>query len=80
MLAAAVRANLIYANGILRRRAGLADPRVETALTPSALAKLALARMVKASGIQKPNPRVLPVSFELDRRNLGELLPIARAA
>lgn len=78
--AAAVRANLIYANGILRRRAGLADPRVETALTPSALAKLALARMVKASGIQKPNPRVLPVSFELDRRNLGELLPIARAA
>ena len=78
--AAAVRANLIYANGILRRRAGLADPRVETVLTPSALAKLALARMVKASGIQKPNPRVLPVSFELDRRNLGELLPIARAA
>jgi len=78
--AAAVRANLIYANGILRRRAGLADPQVETALTPSALAKLALARMVKASGIQKPNPRVLPVSFELDPQNLGEILPIARAA
>ena len=78
--AAAVRANLIYANGILRRRAGLADPRLETALTPSALAKLALARMVKASGIQKPNPRVLPVSFELDRHNLGGLLPVAKAA
>jgi hypothetical protein len=78
--AAAVRANLIYANGILRRRAGLADPRLETALTPSALAKLALARMVKASGLQKPNPRVLPVSFELDRHNLGGLLPVAKAA
>jgi hypothetical protein len=49
-------------------------------LTPSALAKLALARMVKGSGVQKPNPRVLPVTFELDPRNLGELLPVGRAA
>ena len=78
--AAVMRANLIYANGILRRRAGLEHPRLETGLTPSALAKLALARMVKASGVQKPNPRVLPVSFVLDHRNLGDLLPVAKAA
>jgi hypothetical protein len=78
--AAVMRANLIYANGILRRRAGLGDPQVEAGLTPSAMAKLALARMVKASGIQKPNPRVLPISFRLDPHNLGALAPVAKAA
>lgn len=78
--AAVMRANLIYANGVLRRRAGMTGPRVETGLTPSAMAKLALARMVKASGIQKPNPRVLPVTFTLDPHNLGQLLPVAQAA
>ncbi len=78
--AAVMRANLIYANGILRRRAGVEDPQVEAGLSAAALAKLALARMVKASGMQKPNPRVLPISFTLDPHNLGHILPLAQAA
>ena len=77
--AALLRANVIYANGVLRRRAGL-DPALEPGAGPANMAKLALARMVKASGLQKPNARVLPVSFTLDPKQPGVPLPVDRAA
>lgn len=72
--AALLRANVIYANGLLRRRLG-ADPRIDAGFTPPAMAKLAVARAAKALGLHKPNPRVLPASFRLDAARPGTLLP-----
>ena len=77
--AALLRANVIYANGVLRRRAGI-DPALESGAGPANMAKLALARMVKASGLQRPNARVTPVSFTLDPRYPGVPQPLDRAA
>lgn len=59
--AALMRANVIYANGLLRK-AGL-NPRIQTAPHPAALAKIALARAAKATGMVKPNEKVLPKTF-----------------
>lgn len=70
--AALARANVIYANGVLRRRAGL-QPRLADGLTPVNLGKLALARGAKALKLQTPHERVLPVTFELDARAPGIL-------
>jgi len=72
---ALMRANVIYANGLLRQRLGRA-PVLETGVGPANMAKLALARMAKASGLQKPNARVLPVSFTLDPREPGVPQPL----
>jgi hypothetical protein len=72
--AALLRANVIYANGVLRRRLG-ARPRIDAGATAPALAKLAVARAAKALNLQKPNPRVLPTSFRLDAKQPGLLLP-----
>lgn len=72
--AALMRANVIYGNGVLRRRLG-ARPRVHAGFTPPALAKLAVARAAKAVNLQKPNPRVLPPTFRLDAAQPGRLLP-----
>ncbi|MGA0602348.1 hypothetical protein ACO2Q3_16690 [Caulobacter sp. KR2-114] len=72
--AALLRANVIYANGVLRRRLG-ARPRVHAGFTPPALAKLAVARAAKALNLQKPNPKVLPPTFRLDAERPGTLLP-----
>ena len=77
--AALLRANVIYANGVLRRRTGL-EPSLEPGATPANIAKLALARMVKATGLQKPNPRVLPVTFTLDAKQPGVPVLLDRAA
>lgn len=63
--AAVARANLIYANGVLRRRAGLA-PRLQEGLTAANLGKLLLARGAKAMNWQTPHERALPVTFALD--------------
>jgi hypothetical protein len=71
---ALMRANVIYANGLLRRRLG-ARPAIQRPLTPVGLGKLALARGAKALNLQKPNPRVLPTSFRLDAAQPGRLLP-----
>jgi hypothetical protein len=71
---ALMRANVIYANAVLRRRLG-ARPRVQAGFTPLGLGKVALARGAKAIGLQKPNERVLPSSFRLDPAAPGELLP-----
>jgi hypothetical protein len=72
--AALLRANVIYANGVLRRRLG-ARPAIDAGVTPAAVAKLAVARAAKALKLQKPNPKVLPTSFRLDAERLGRLLP-----
>jgi hypothetical protein len=73
--AALMRANVIYANGLLRQRLGR-DPVLESGAGPANMAKLALARLAKASGLQKPNARVLPVSFTLDPREPGIPQPL----
>lgn len=70
---ALLRANVIYANGVLRRRLG-ARPRLATGFTPLNISKLAVARGAKALNLQKPDPRVLPVSFHLDAERPGVLL------
>lgn len=71
---ALMRANVIYANGVLRRRMG-ARPRIQDGFTPAALGKLAVARGAKALKLQTPQERVLPVSFRLDPAKPGLLLP-----
>lgn len=63
--AALMRANVIYANGLLRRRLG-ADPRVQPGFSPTGLAKVALARAAKALKLQQARERVLPVTFNLE--------------
>jgi len=62
---ALMRANVIYANGVLRRRMGAA-PRLKDGFTPSNLAKFGLARAAKAVKLQKPAKRVLEPSFRLE--------------
>lgn len=72
---ALMRANVIYANGLMRRRLG-ARPAIQRGISPLTLGKFALARGAKALNLQKPNPRVLPTSFRLDAARPGELLPV----
>lgn len=67
--AALMRANVLYANGVLRK-AGM-KPRVQTAPHPSALAKLGLARAFKAAGLSKTFVKNLPVTFDLEREIPG---------
>lgn len=71
---ALMRANVIYANGVLRRRLG-ARPAIQDGFTPTALGKLAIARAAKALKLQTPHERVLPTSFRLDGTRPGKLLP-----
>ena len=68
-----MRANVIYANGVLRRRLG-ATPKVQSSLGPAMISKLAVARGAKALGLVKPNPRVLPETFRLDAARPGALI------
>ena len=70
---ALMRANVIYANGLLRRRLG-AHPKVEAGLSPISLSKLVVARGAKALGLVKANPRVLPTTFHLDAARPGQLI------
>ncbi len=63
--AALMRANVIYANGLMRRRLG-ADPSIQPGFSPLGLAKVAAARAAKALKLQKANERVLPVTFNLE--------------
>ncbi|MFO1012898.1 MAG: hypothetical protein U1E50_03965 [Caulobacteraceae bacterium] len=71
--AALMRANILYANGLLRRRLG-AEPKVQSWLSPVGLPKIAMARAAKALNLQKPNPRVLPTTFHLDPATPGVLV------
>jgi hypothetical protein len=62
---ALMRANVIYANGLLRRRLG-ARPSVQPGFTPAGLGKVALARAAKALKLQKAHERILPITFNLE--------------
>lgn len=61
--AALMRANVLYANGLLRKSG--ARPRLQTAPHPTALAKIALSRAAKAAGAAKTFERSLPETFRL---------------
>lgn len=61
---ALLRANVIYANGVLRRRLHM-QPEIQAGLDPRALGKLALARAFKAMQIQKAHEHKLTPSFDL---------------
>ena len=71
---ALMRANVIYAHGVMRRRLG-ARPRVQDGFTPVGLGKVAVARAAKALKLQTPHERMLPVTFKLDAGQPGTLLP-----
>lgn len=73
--AALMRANVLYANGVLRK-AG-ARPSVQDVPHPGALAKIALARAVKASGMSKTFDKVLPKTFKLDPARPGVPVDVA---
>ncbi|MDP1737018.1 MAG: hypothetical protein Q8L23_06220 [Caulobacter sp.] len=62
---ALLRANVIYANGLMRRRLGL-DPAIQPGFSPVGLAKVAMARAAKALKLQRAHERVLPVTFNLE--------------
>jgi hypothetical protein len=71
---AALRANVIYANGLIRRRLGL-RPKVQEKVGPTALAKVALARGVKAARGRRAYKPILPARFSLDPARPGVLQP-----
>jgi len=78
-LPALVRANAIHANGVLRRRAGLA-PKLGRSLGPGTCARAALSRVFKLvlpSG--EDRSRRSPV-FEIDPGDPGRVRPIEPAA
>jgi len=70
---ALMRANVIYANGVLRRRLG-ANPRIQAGFGPGAVTKVAVARAAKALNLQKAQERILPTTFRLDGHAPGRLL------
>ncbi|MDP3490580.1 MAG: hypothetical protein Q8R71_10620 [Phenylobacterium sp.] len=72
---ALLRANVIYANGVMRRRAGL-RPRLSDGVSPANLGKLVLARGAKALKLQKAHERILPATFRLDPGQPGAVLPM----
>ena len=72
---AIARANLIYGNGVLRRRLALRGP-IRDRLDAGGLARIAAARAAKALKLQKACERVLPVTFLLDAANPGRLIEL----
>ncbi|MGH6986131.1 MAG: hypothetical protein ACRED9_04740 [Caulobacteraceae bacterium] len=73
--AAALRANILWSNGLLRTKLGV-RPRVQERLGPTALAKLALARAAKTWRRKKPYRPILPAAFTLDRTQPGVLIEL----
>lgn len=73
---ALVRANVIHANALLRRRLGL-SPRIQGGFTPAALAKFAFARAAKAAGLRAAPQDPLKPSFTLDSDAEDGLRPLA---
>jgi hypothetical protein len=70
--AALMRANVLYANGILRKKGK--SPRIQAAPHPLALAKVAYARVAKAKGAAKEFEKKLATTFTLDQKKLGRLV------
>lgn len=73
--AALMRANVLYANGLLRRRLG-ARPRLRGGFGPSNLVKFGVARAAKTLKLQPENPKASTAHFRLDPSRPGEPLPI----
>lgn len=63
---ALLRANVIYANGVLRRRFGM-EPAIQKGLDLRALTKFGLARGFKALKLQKAAEYRLPRTFDLSK-------------
>lgn len=72
-----LRANAIYANGVLRRRFG-ARPRLPQSLGAGLIARAALARALKLVH-RPPEKAPVPVSFEIDAQTL-DVTPLASDA
>lgn len=72
---AIARANLIYGNGVLRRRLGLKAP-IRDRLDAQGVARIAAARAAKALKLQMASERVLPVTFRLDAGEPGKLVEL----
>lgn len=70
--AALLRANVIYANGVLRRRFGM-QPAIQKGLDPRAIGKFGLARVFKALNVQKAHQFKLPLSFDLREAIPGQV-------
>jgi hypothetical protein len=70
--AAMMRANVLYANGVMRRRLG-ARPRLADGYTAANLAKFGIARAAKALKLQKEVSTRAPPSFRLDAARPGEI-------
>jgi hypothetical protein len=64
--AALLRANVIYANGVLRRRFGM-TPEIQKGFDPRAVTKFGLARAFKVLKLQKAHEYKLPVTFDLTK-------------
>jgi hypothetical protein len=62
---ALMRANVVYANGLMRRRLG-ASPRLADRQGPGELAKFGAARAAKALKLHRPTKQPLPASFAVD--------------
>lgn len=73
--AAALRANVIYANGVMRRRLG-ARPRLADGCTAGNLAKFGLARAAKALRLQPEVSTRTPPGFRLDPSRPGRIAPL----
>lgn len=71
--AAVMRANVIYANGLLRKRLG-ARPRLPARLGVGAAPKLAVARAAKALKLHRPPATTTPIQFRLERG--GAIQPV----
>ena len=72
--AAVMRANVLYANGALRKHGH--RPKVQAAPHPAALAKVAYARGLKAAGAARTFEKKLATTFTLDPDRLGQLQPV----
>jgi len=72
--AAVMRANVLYANGALRKHGH--RPKVHAAPHPAALAKVAYARGLKAVGAARTFEKKLATTFKLDPERLGQLQPV----
>ena len=73
--AASLRANVLYANGLLRRTLG-GRPEVQAGYDPRALAKLGVAQAAKIMGRTRPPRDPLPPSFKLLRAEPGTIAAI----
>jgi hypothetical protein len=71
--AALMRANVIYANGLIRRRFG-ANPRLKDGFNPGNIAKFGFARAMKFAGAKPPAKPTVPPSFRLSDSQPGLLL------